>query len=132
MVILGGDYEVQDEHDTPVGWMTGSQILASIIRTEQVGSGRRPIGTAAVVLLAVFDSVVLLLLIHLIGLWRTLLSSVIVVPALAVLLSLLLFGSIGYSGSFMLILIAVLAHQVYERGKDYSKKWREQAAKEIE
>ena len=33
MVILGGDYAAQDEHDTPVGWMTGTELLASIIET---------------------------------------------------------------------------------------------------
>jgi CHASE2 domain-containing sensor protein len=131
MVILGGDYAVQDEHDTPVGWMTGSQILASIIETERRGGGRQPIGTVAVVLLAVVDSIVLLFLIHILGLGRTLLLSIVIIPVLAALLSLLFFGSVGYSGTFLIILIAVLAQQVYEKGKDYFKKWREQAAEEI-
>jgi hypothetical protein len=131
MVILGGDYAVQDEHDTPVGWMTGSQILASIIETERRGGGRKPIGTLAFVLLAIVDSVVLLFLIHILGLGRTLLFSIVIVPVLAALFSLLLFGSVGYSGTFLLILLAVLAHQGYEKGKDYFKKWREQAAEEI-
>lgn len=131
IVILGGDYAVQDEHDTPVGWMTGSQILASIIETERLGGGRRPMGIVAVVLLAIIDSVVLLFLIHILGLGRTLLLSIVIIPVLAVLLSLLLFGSIVYSGTFLIILIAVLAQQVYEKGKDYFKKWREQVADEI-
>lgn len=83
-MILGGDYAVQDEHDTPVGWMTGSQILASIIETERRGGGRKPIGTVAVVLLAIFDSIVLLFLIHLLGLKKTLLLSIVLIPALAI------------------------------------------------
>ena len=131
MVILGGDYAVQDEHDTPVGWMIGAQVLAWITETELRGGGREPIGTAAVVLLAVFDSFVLLLLIHLFGLRMTLLLSVVLVPAMAVLLSLLFFGSVNHAATFLLILIAVLAHQTYEKGKEYLKKWREQAAEEI-
>jgi CHASE2 domain-containing sensor protein len=131
IVILGGDYAVQDEHDTPVGWMTGAQVLASIIDTERHGGGRKPIGRAVIVPLAIFDSVVLLLLIHWFGLGKTLIISLVAVPVLAVLLSLLLIGSVSHSGTFMLILIAVLAHQGYEKGKDYFKKWREQAAEEI-
>jgi hypothetical protein len=93
--------------------------------------GRTPIGTLAFILLAVVDSIVLLFLIHILGLGRTLLFSIVIIPVLAALFSLLLFGSVGYSGTFLLILIAVLAHQVYEKGKDYFKKWREQAAEEI-
>lgn len=131
VVILGGDYAVQDEHDTPVGWMTGSQILASIIETERRGGGRKSIGIVAVVLLAIFDSVVLLFLIHIFGLGRALLLSIVLVPMLAILLSFLFFGSVSYSGTFLIILLAVLAHQVYDKGKDYFKKLREQAAEDV-
>lgn len=131
MVILGGDYSAQDEHDTPVGWMTGPQILASIIETEQQGGGQKPLGTFVIILFAIIDSVILLLLIHRFGLWKTLLISIAVVPLLALLLSLLFSGSSSYTGVFLLVMIAVLAHQVYEKGKEYFKKWREQAAEEI-
>lgn len=131
MVILGGDYAVQNEHDTPVGWMIGAQVLAAITETEQRGGGRKPIGVVAVVLLGIFDSIVLLSLIHVFGLWKTLLISIVVVPLMAVLLSLLLFGSVSHAGGFFLILLAVLTHQVYENGKNHLKKWRERAAEEI-
>lgn len=131
MVIIGGEYTVEDEHDTPVGWMTGAEILASITETERRGGGYKPLGTAAIILLSVFESVVLLGLIHLFGLKRTLLLSVVILPAIALFFSLLSFGSVNYAGYCLLVLIAVLLQQVYEKGKEYLKKSREQAADEL-
>lgn len=131
MVILGGDYGAQDEHNTPVGWMIGAEVLGSITETELQGGGRKPVGKVAIALLAIFDSMVLLSLIHLFGLGKTLLMSIILVPTLAVLLSLLLFGSVHYAGTLLVVLITVLSYEVYEKGKDYFKKWREQAADEL-
>jgi CHASE2 domain-containing sensor protein len=131
MVILGGDYAVQDEHDTPVGWMSGAEILASIIETEWQGGGYRPLGTPAIILLALFDSIVLLILIQLFGLGRTLFLSVIILPTIALIFSLLFFRTVNYVGYFLLVLIAVLLQQVYEKGKEYLKESREQAANEL-
>ena len=131
MVILGGEYDVQDEHDTPVGWMLGAEVLAAIIETEQRGGGYQPLSTAAIILLSVFDSIVLLSLIHLFGLKKTLLLSVLILPAIALIFSLLFFGSVNYAGYFLLVLIAVLLQQVYEKGKEYLKKSREQAADDL-
>jgi CHASE2 domain-containing sensor protein len=132
IVILGGDYSVQDEHDTPVGWMLGAEILASIIETEQKGGGRRPISRPMILLIAIFDGIVLLLLIHLWGLFRTLLLSILLIPALAVVFSLIFFSSVIYVGYFIPILIAVLVQQAYEKGKEYNKTLREHAAGKLE
>ena len=57
--------------------------------------------------------------------------SLIIVPVMAVLLSLLLFSSVNYVGSFLLVLVLILANEVYEKGKEYLKKWREQAAESV-
>jgi CHASE2 domain-containing sensor protein len=131
MVILGGDYKAEDEHNTPVGTMIGSEVLAWILETEQQGGGRKPVGKVAIALLAIFDSIVLLSLIHLFGLGKTLLMSTILIPTLAVLLSLLLFGSVHYAGTLLVILLAVLSYEVYEKGKGYYKKWREKTAEQL-
>jgi CHASE2 domain len=127
MVILGGDYSAQDEHNTPVGLMTGVEVLASIAETEQHGGGRQPLTKFAFVLLAIFDSIVLLSLIYLIGFWKTIVISIVLIPTLGVLLSLVFFGSLNYAGSLVLGLIAVLCYEIYERARDYFKKSREQA-----
>jgi CHASE2 domain-containing sensor protein len=131
MVILSGDYGAQDEHNTPVGRMIGAEVLASIAETEQQGGGRKPAGKVAIALLAIFDSIVLLSLIHVFGLGKTLLMSVVLVPVLALLFSVVLFGSLYYAGTLAVVLIAVLSYEVYETGKVYFKKWREQAADEL-
>jgi CHASE2 domain-containing sensor protein len=132
MVLLGGDYAVQDEHETPTGWMLGVEVLASIIETEQRGGGRQPISRPMILLLAVIDSIVLLLLIHVWGLRKILLISVVLIPALALACSLLVFGSTAYVGYFILILSAVLLNQVYDKGKEYYKNIKERAAEELE
>lgn len=132
MVLLGGDYAVQDEHETPIGWMIGVEVLASVIETEQRGGGRQPIGRPTVLLLAVIDSIVLLLIIHVCGLRKALLISFFLIPTLSLVCSLLIFGSMNYVGYFVLILSAVLLNQIYEKGKEYYKNMKERAAKELE
>lgn len=132
MVLLGGDYAVQDEHETPTGWMLGVEIIASVIETEQRGGGRQPIGRPTILLLAVIDSIVLLLVIHVWGLGKSLLISVVLLPALALACSLLVFGSTAYVGYYILILSVVLLNQVYEKGKEYYKTVKERAAQELE
>lgn len=132
MVLLGGDYASQDEHDTPVGWMLGTQVLASIIETEMHGGGQKPAGIVALLLLVVIDSLLLLLLVQVLGIWKALLLSVLVVPSLAFVCSYLFFGSATYIGYFLLVLTAVLLHQLYEKGKEYLKKLKERTADELQ
>lgn len=131
IVLLGGDYGVQDEHDTPVGWMLGAEILASIIETEQRGDRRRPLGTAEILLLAAAAGVVLSLLIHLFAKRKLLFAGVVTVVAGVLMYGLLLLGSLHYVGHFLLVFVAVLLHQAYEWGKEYLGKRRGQAADEL-
>ena len=69
----------------------------------------------------------LLSLIYLFGFWRTIVVSIVLIPTLGVLLSLLLFGSLNYAGTLVIGLLAVLSYEIYERAKDHFKKWRETA-----
>jgi|SRR6185369_1173794 len=130
VVLLGGDYAAGDEHDTPVGWMLGTEVLASIIETELSGGGKKPAGVLVILLLIIFDSVLLLLLLQLLGLWKTLVFSLGIIPVLAFVSSYLLFGSAAYIGYFLLVLTAILLHQLYEKGKEYLKKLKEQTAEQ--
>jgi len=132
MVLLGGDYAPHDEHDTPVGWMLGTQVLASIIETEMDGGGQKPVGIFTILFLVIFDSALLLLFVDILGLWKTLILSVVIVPALGFVCSYLVFGSATYVGYFMLVLTAVLLHQLYEKGKDYLKKLRQQTGEQLQ
>ena len=65
------------------------------------------------------------------GLRKALLISVILIPLLALVCSVLVFGSTIYVGYFILILGAVLMNQVYEKGKEYYKSLTERASEEL-
>ena len=121
IVLLGGDYAVQDEHQTPVGWMLGVEVLANVIETELQGGGTRPASRAVIGLLQVFDGLALLLLFQLYRLRTAFLFSMLSVPVLAVLCSLAASGSLAQWSYFAPVLLAVLLQQLYERMKDYKK-----------
>lgn len=121
IVLLGGDYAVQDEHNTPVGWMLGVEVLAQAVETELRGGGFHPAGRAIIAALQILDGMVLLLLFHFQGLKKAILWGALAIPFLALIGSLIAFRSLGYWVYFVFVLTAVLAHQVYEKLKDYKK-----------
>jgi len=128
IVLLGGDYAVQDEHDTPLGWMIGVHALKQIIATELEGGGPRPASTMSIVLLELVDGFVLLLLFQIFRLRKAVIISVFLIPFLALVCSLLAFRSFAQWAYFVPILVLILGHQLYERVKDYFKKLPEQIA----
>jgi len=121
IVLLAGDYAVQDEHKTPLGWMLGAEVLAHVIETELQGGGRRPASRGVIAALQVFDGLALLLLFHLYRLRTAVLLSLLSVPILAMLCSLLASRSLSQWTYFGPVLIAVLLQQLYERVRDYKK-----------
>ncbi len=42
IALIGGAYDPDDEHRTPIGWLAGVEIVAQIIDTELEGGGVRP------------------------------------------------------------------------------------------
>lgn len=51
-VLIGGDYEGEDEHDTPLGARAGVQILADVIDTELDGRGHKSPARITLLLIA--------------------------------------------------------------------------------
>jgi CHASE2 domain-containing sensor protein len=121
IVLLGGSYEASDEHDTPVGWMNGVDVLANATETELQGGGPKPAPRAAIILLQIFDGFLLLLLFQQFRLRKAVVLSLAAVPLFSIIASLLAFRSVAFWAYFAPILIAVLGQQLYERGKDYQK-----------
>ena len=121
IVLLGGDYDASDEHDTPLGWKNGVDVLAYATETELEGGGLKPAPRSAIILLQIFDGVLLLLLFQQFGLRKAVLISLIALPVLSLICSLVAFRSVAFWAYFAPILIAVLAQQLYDHGKDYHK-----------
>ena len=115
IVLLGGSYLDQDRHETPLGRLTGVEVLANAIETEtQHEGGEKPVGKLAMLVLQIFESIALILLFHALPLRWALLSSVALIPVLAVMCSLLPGGSWTHSLHFLPILVGLVAFELYE------------------
>ena len=115
IVLLGGSYLDQDRHETPLGRLTGVEVLANVIETEtQHEGGEKPVGKLAMLVLQIFESVALILLFHALPLRWALLSSVALIPVLAAVCSLLPGGSWTQSLHFFPILLGLVAFELYE------------------
>jgi CHASE2 domain-containing sensor protein len=119
IIILGADYAAQDEHETPVGWRLGSDILAQAVRTELEGEPARPVDWPALVVLQLAGGVLFLLLFHLFPFRRGLLVGLCAIPVLAGLASLAAFHTFSRWGSFAPVLGLLLGQQVWEKVKKY-------------
>ena len=102
--------------------MNGVDVLAFATETELQGGGLRPAPRLAIVLLQIFDGFLLLLLFQQLPLRKAVFVSLVAVPVLSLICSLLAFRSVAFWAYFAPILIAVLAQQLYDHGKDYHKK----------
>jgi CHASE2 domain-containing sensor protein len=122
IVLLGGSYAGRDEHNTPLGWMVGVEVMAHVLDTELKGGGVRPPNTILIILLGVIAGVLLWMLLNHYPLRYSFPLSLLVIPALAFLCSLMAFRSVSEWAYFIPILLAVLGQQLYERFKDSQKK----------
>lgn len=119
LVVLGGEYSVEDEHQTPVGWKLGSEIVAQAIETELAGEGERvaPVSLPVLLLLQIVQGVLFLLLFQALRFRAALAASLLAIPGLAAAFSLGTFGTASHWGWFAPILLAVLVQQVYEKAR---------------
>jgi len=122
IVLLGGDYAAQDEHNTPVGWMLGVEVWAHVIDTELQGGGPQPAGRVVIAVLQILNGLVLLVLFQLYRLGHAVLISILSIPLLALLCSFIAFWSLAQWAYFLPVLLAVLLQQVYDQLKDMRKR----------
>lgn len=119
IVILGGAYGATDEHDTPLRWMNGVEILAYATQTELQGGGLKPVSRGIVFLLQMIDGILLLLLFQHFRITKAIIFSLVAIPILSFICSLIVFHSLGFWAYFMPILVALICQQLYERAKEY-------------
>jgi CHASE2 domain-containing sensor protein len=119
IVLLGGAYGSEDEHDTPLGWMLGVEVLAYAVDTELLGGGTKPASPILVTILGGFVGLLLLLFFQHFRPAKAILISLLTVPILGALSSLVAFRSMAFWAYFVPIPLAVLTQEIYHHAKDY-------------
>jgi CHASE2 domain-containing sensor protein len=122
IVLLGGAYEAKDEHDTPLGWMLGSEALAYAIETELHGGGLSPPSPILITILGGIAGVALLLLFQHFTPPKAFLISLFAIPILGMSGSLMTFKTMAFWAYFVPIPLAVLGQEIYARVRDYRMK----------
>lgn len=122
IVLLGGAYAAADEHDTPLGWMLGVEVLGYAIETELHGGGLRPPSPLLVTAVGGVAGLALLLLFQHRSPIKAFLISLFCIPILGMLGSLIIFRSLALWAYFVPIPLAVLTQETYYQAKDYRKK----------
>jgi CHASE2 domain-containing sensor protein len=123
IVLIGGSYALgRDIYPTPVGLMTGVQILAHSIITEIQGPATEAHFSVLLIDLALGVGLVALgLLVPARFIWLELIASVILVPLLAIWFSNLLFHTIAFFLDFTPVLTSVFLHTLFEHLNEYLK-----------
>ena len=84
IALLGGSYsDAERSKDTPIGPMSGVEVLANVIETELDGGGQHELGLGLSMAMEAFEGLVLVLLFYLCALRRALLLSVALIPCFA-------------------------------------------------
>lgn len=117
VVLLGGAYSAADEHDTPLGWMLGVEVLACAVETELHGGGLHPASSILVTILGGLVSLFMLLLFQHFTPVKALLLSSLAIPLLGMASSLVTFRSMAFWPNFVPIPLAVLGQEVYFQAK---------------
>ena len=114
IVLLGGSYLGQDQHETPIGQLAGLEVMANVVETELAGGGEQPPSSAVVFLLELFEAFVLILLFHALRFRLALIWCVLLIPVMAILCSFLAYRNGSHFMQFVFVLLGLLVFEVYE------------------
>ena len=131
VVLLGGAYDIADEHDTPLGWMPGVEVLAYALETELGGGGLPPPSPILVTAIGGLVGLLLLLLFQHFTPVKGFLISGLAIPVSGVICSLLVFKTMSFWAYFVPIPLAVLGQEFYAQVKAYRMKLIEQLYKGV-
>jgi CHASE2 domain-containing sensor protein len=122
IVLLAGMYEAgRDRYQTPVGVMSGTEILAEAIETELHGGGVRPPSEPLLFLLNAVVGVALILVYEEWGFRVGAVANAIAIPVVPPVLSLACFSTTRYWIIFILMPIALLIEHAYLYGRKRQK-----------
>jgi len=114
IVLIGGSYLGQDRHDTPIGQLTGVEVMANVIETELSGGGSRAPNGAVLFFLNLFEALVLIWLFHRFRLRWALICSILLLPVMSLVCSKLAYGDMHHALQFAIILLGLLLFELYE------------------
>jgi CHASE2 domain-containing sensor protein len=124
VVLLGGVFHAaRDEYNTPIGRMSGVGLMAHAIDSELRGGGFRRPREVTMLVLNLIGGIGILLLFIGFGVKRGCLFSLLAILFIAPLWSWIAFGSVTFAVYFMVILLALLIHQLYEQAHYIQHKW---------
>ena len=135
IVLIGGDYQREDRHQTPLGEMLGVRILATAIETELSGGGIRRPRKIALFPLWVMQGVALVLIFHFYPLSEKPLTNItlnlLVIPITVILCSLIASGSLAYWSYFIPVAVGILINKLIDQFNDWRKKRLSKAVRDI-
>jgi CHASE2 domain-containing sensor protein len=116
IVLLGGSFGAVDRHETPLGTMTGVEILANTIETELSGGGHHPPSAFVLILLLAFEGLWTVLMFHTFEskLLKPLALTLPVVIIISVVCSLLIYQSLAQMPYFLFMLFTIVIYQGFE------------------
>lgn len=114
IALLGGSYLEQDRHETPIGQLTGLEVMANVVETELAGGGEKPPSSMILLLLELFEAFVLILLFHALRFRLALLWSILLIPLMAIFCSFLAYRNGSHFVLFVFVLLGLLIFEVYE------------------
>jgi CHASE2 domain-containing sensor protein len=122
VVLLGGSYRAgRDVYVTPLGTTTGVQLMAQVVESELQGRGITQFNKFLMVMFDFAAWIALVAVYHFFRLPVALWISLVGIPVLALMGSLLAFSSLAYWADFAPIIIAVLIHQLYDHASEYRR-----------
>jgi CHASE2 domain-containing sensor protein len=124
IVIIGGTFDKKDFHMTPVGWMSGMEILANITQSIINGSLITPASFwKAFIMQVILGIAVALIFIFFSRRWATLLCLLALVPGVAIA-SLWSFSSSHYWFDFVPTIFGVMLYGQISRAEEVFKKMK--------
>jgi hypothetical protein len=132
IVLLGGSYGVGDRHETPLGTMTGVEVLSNVIETELSGGGHHPPNTLVIILLLSFEGFGTVFIFHRLKFSKALAWSVPGMILLSAACSLLAYGSLTQLPYFLLLLVALIVYQGFEAFRHRAILEASEVAKELD
>jgi len=122
IVLLGGSYLGDDKHDTPLGVMTGLEVMANVVESELRGGGIEPPNFFTMGLLLLFDGVLLIGLFQIFPLRRALLFSIPLIIVISLACSLITYRSFSRWVFFAPIMVGVVLTELIEMAKERYKR----------
>lgn len=123
IVLIGGSYLGEDRHDTPVGELTGVEVMANVIESELRGGGISPPNSLTMGLLLLFDGFLLIALFQILPLRKALLFSLPLIALLSLVCSFLTYRSFSRWAFFAPVMIGVTLAELLDMVKDVYKDW---------